>query len=128
MYSIFTLLNLALAMIDQLGSKILQKPGQMVAFVNNVLEEYLHKKENNKFEKNVNQQTFKKGWIRELSNIVKNEEEDDDDENEEEDDEDTKDNEELLSLALSLLGSLLTGFCYIVIITHFIIYYFIILY
>ncbi|CAG8496251.1 11992_t:CDS:10 [Diversispora eburnea] len=30
--SLFTLLNLILAMIDQLGSKILQKPGQMIAF------------------------------------------------------------------------------------------------
>ncbi|RHZ82627.1 hypothetical protein Glove_106g48 [Diversispora epigaea] len=96
--SLFTLLNLILAMIDQLGSKILQKPGQMIAFVNNVLEEYIHKKENKRAKQNINIQTFKKGWRSELSNIVKNEEYE---ENEDED-------EELLSLALSLLESLLS--------------------
>ncbi|CAI2174947.1 13312_t:CDS:10 [Funneliformis geosporum] len=90
---ILTLINLVLAMIDCLGSSILQKPEQMVAFVNNVLEGY-HRKD-------ANQEERKESILDELSNIVKDEDSNDEASTE------VNDDEELLYLALTLLSSLL---------------------
>ncbi|EXX51541.1 uncharacterized protein OCT59_008288 [Rhizophagus irregularis] len=96
---IFTLLHLVLAMIDGLGSSILQKPGQMISFVNNVLESYHQKGANTEKEKKgINNS----GILGELGNIV-NDEDVDGEVSVESDDDD----EELLSLALMLLSSLL---------------------
>ncbi|CAG8437765.1 15274_t:CDS:10 [Acaulospora morrowiae] len=50
---ILTLLHIIMSMIDNLGSTILQKPGQMIAFVNNVLEEYNLKRDNQKGHENM---------------------------------------------------------------------------
>ncbi|PKC03470.1 hypothetical protein RhiirA5_451319 [Rhizophagus irregularis] len=98
-FIIFTLLHLVLAMIDGLGSSILQKPGQMISFVNNVLESYHQKGANTEKEKKgINNS----GILGELGNIV-NDEDVDGEVSVESDDDD----EELLSLALMLLSSLL---------------------
>ncbi|GES83351.1 transport and Golgi organization protein 6 homolog [Rhizophagus clarus] len=96
---IFTLLHLVLTMIDGLGSSILQKPGQMISFVNNVLESY-HQKGANIEEERKNIRNS--GILGELSNIVN-----DDDVDGEVSIEGDNDDEELLSLALMLLSSLL---------------------
>ncbi|CAG8710072.1 7348_t:CDS:10 [Gigaspora margarita] len=90
-----TLLQLILSMIENLGSVILQKPGQIIAFVNNVLERYHQKISRVKQETNVNKSIFG-----ELDNIVK-------DIDEEELMEDENEDDEILSLALTLLTSLL---------------------
>jgi len=88
-------------MIDGLGSSILQKPGQMIAFVNNVLENYHQKGINTEEER---KGVKSSGILGELGNIVNDE--DSDDEVYVESD---NDDEELLSLALMLLSSLLQG-------------------
>ncbi|RIA90280.1 hypothetical protein C1645_770394 [Glomus cerebriforme] len=96
---IFTLLHLILAMIDSLGSSILQKTGQMIAFVNNVLEGYHHK---GAYTEKGNNDAKNSGILGELGNIVKGEDSDD-----EVSVENNNEEEELLSLALMLLSSLL---------------------
>lgn len=95
------MLHLVLAMIDGLGSSILQKPGQMIAFVNNVLEGYIQKGANMERERKSVKNT---GIWGELGNIVKDEDSDD-----EASVGNDNDDEELLSLALMLLSSLLQG-------------------
>ncbi|RIB10351.1 hypothetical protein C2G38_1979925 [Gigaspora rosea] len=90
-----TLLQLILSMIENLGSVILQKPGQIIAFVNNVLERYHQKSSRVKQEASGNKSIFG-----ELGNIVK-------DIDEEELMEDENEDDEILSLALTLLTSLL---------------------
>ncbi|CAG8527828.1 659_t:CDS:10 [Paraglomus brasilianum] len=49
---VLTLLHLILAMIDCLGSTIIQKPGQIISFVDNVLENYGQKGFSNSAQKN----------------------------------------------------------------------------
>ncbi|CAG8804286.1 9156_t:CDS:2, partial [Racocetra persica] len=93
--SFLTLLQLVLSMIENLGSAILQKPGQIIAFVNNVLERYHQKSNGTKQTTGEN-----KSILDELDNIVK-------DTNEEELMEDENEDDEILSLALTLLTSLL---------------------
>ncbi len=89
-------------MIDGLGSSILQKPGQMISFVNNVLEGY-HQKDANMEER---RKSAKPSCILgELSNIVKDEDSDDEVSAEG----NNNDDDELLYLALTLLSSLLEG-------------------
>src|ERR1700722_8149117 len=88
-------------MIDGLGSSILQKPGQMIAFVNNVLESYHHKGPNKEEER---KGVKNSGILGGLGNIVNDEDSDD-----EVSVEGDNDDEELLSLALMLLSSLLQG-------------------
>ncbi|CAG8442579.1 10649_t:CDS:2 [Acaulospora colombiana] len=87
-----------MTMIDSLGSTILQKPGQMIAFVNNVLEGYSNVEANRKGNEGAGLRG-RFGGLGELSNIIKDEEEDSTEDDNEED--------EILSLALSLLASLL---------------------
>ncbi|CAG8567531.1 1282_t:CDS:10 [Funneliformis mosseae] len=94
---ILTLLHLVLAMIDCLGSSILQKPEQMVAFVNNVLEGY-HRKDANREER---KESTRSCILDDLSNIVKDEDSSDEVSSE------VNDDDELLYLALTLLSSLL---------------------
>ncbi|CAG8636092.1 14603_t:CDS:10 [Funneliformis caledonium] len=94
---ILTLLHLVLAMIDCLGSSILQKPEQMVAFVNNVLEGY-HRKDANREER---KESTRSCILDDLSNIVKDEDSSDEVSSE------VNDHDELLYLALTLLSSLL---------------------
>ena len=88
-------------MIDNLGSSILQKPGQMISFVNNVLEGYHQKDANMKERKKSAEPSCILG---ELSNIVKDEDSDD-----EVSAEGNNDDVELLYLALTFLSSLLEG-------------------
>ncbi|CAH1760594.1 10748_t:CDS:10, partial [Entrophospora sp. SA101] len=96
---LLTLLHLVLAIIESLGSKFLQKPGHIIAFVNNVLENY-DQKELNKEKSKKNE--AKTSLLDELNNIVA-------DQNDDimESDSDGQENDELLSLALALLTSLL---------------------
>jgi hypothetical protein len=88
-------------MIDGLGSSILQKPGQMISFVNNVLESYHQKGTSTEEERKGIKNS---GILGELGNIVNDEDVDD-----EVSVEGDNDDEELLSLALMLLSSLLQG-------------------
>ena len=87
-------------MIDGLGSSMLQKPGQMIAFVNNVLDGYIQKGSNTEEERKSVKNT---GILGELGNIVKDEDSD------AEVSVGSDDDEELLSLALMLLSPLLQG-------------------
>ncbi|CAG8577005.1 7166_t:CDS:10 [Ambispora leptoticha] len=98
---VLTLLHLVLGMIDSLGSDILRKPGQVIAFVNNVLENY-HSRVDNEDARKKKKQHGNSIELSSLANIV-----DDEENSNVELPEDQQDEDETLTLALTLLTSLL---------------------
>jgi len=88
-------------MIDRLGSTIIQKPGQIISFVDNVLENYGRKGFSNSAQSS---DRSSKNPI-----IVVEEESDEDEDEDEEPVKDQQEEDETLALALTLLTSLLAG-------------------
>lgn len=93
-------MHLVLAMIDRLGSTILQKPGQIIAFTNSVLENYQYNYEK---VQNVNRGKKNNVSLSDLENIVGIEE------SNLQDEEGQENEDEMLALSLTLLTSLLAG-------------------
>ena len=86
-------------MIDCLGSTIIQKPGQIISFVDNVLENYGQKGFSNSAQSS----------NRSSKNPIIVVEEDSDEDEGEEPVKDQQEEDETLALALTLLTSLLAG-------------------
>ncbi|CAG8478966.1 12155_t:CDS:10 [Ambispora gerdemannii] len=100
---VLTLLHLVLGMIDSLGSDILHKPGQVIAFANNVLENYHDRVGSDDHGSRQKQEQRENSvGLSSLANIVYDEESSD-----VELPEDQLDEDETLTLALTLLTSLL---------------------
>ncbi len=98
------MVHLVLAMIERLGSTILEKPGQIIAFVNSVLENYQH---NHGKVQSTKQRNKRYVGLSDLENIVDTEEPDFQDEDDQEYENET------LALSLTLLTSLLAGMLFL---------------